>query len=347
MPRGWLKNQTTSLKLRRGGGSKIDRRSRCTSRTSFTVLAEEEKDEEYGANKIQSFTTNIRTKQRTTTTNCRDRARINYDKDEKLWDMDDFYNVSSEVTTRDNCYFWDEQENNKEQEQGVVEVLCPICFETRHTPLMPLVKNCNHPPAACRECLREIYIHQAPQNVSNYPLRCYYPSCDRRVRETQLIHHDLIESNAELAKYRRLVLIAKANRNRGMYVYCPNCDLPHSMKKFSNSRCWPRVMSCKQCNTEFLYEKGGGQCSKEDLLALKQLFQQEEEAIIQCKRCYMLVTKKKGGCDKVKCRCGYRICFVCGSENAQCRCTPMNHGFIDNFTGLGDFSGLRASKSPT
>lgn len=43
----------------------------------------------------------------------------------------------------------------------------------------------------------------------------------------------------------------------------------------------------------------------------------ERSNIKICKRCRQGVVKEVG-CDKVKCRCGYRFCWVCGSENAQC-----------------------------
>jgi hypothetical protein len=66
-----------------------------------------------------------------------------------------------------------------------------------------------------------------------------------------------------------------------------------------------------------------------------------------CARCQNAVVKSSG-CNKMKCRCGYRFCFVCGSENAQCGHTPSSHGFIDNANGgRGDFSDLRSTKSPT
>lgn len=58
-----------------------------------------------------------------------------------------------------------------------------------------------------------------------------------------------------------------------------------------------------------------------------------------CKQCGNGVTKSSG-CNKMKCRCGYRFCYECGTENARCGCTPAEHGFIDNVTGRGDFSNL-------
>lgn len=68
--------------------------------------------------------------------------------------------------------------------------------------------------------------------------------------------------------------------------------------------------------------------------------------IKRCKRCGVGIIKDFG-CDKVMCRCGYRFCWECGSENAQCQCTQASHGFIDNVTGHAVFSNLRDATSPT
>ena len=88
--------------------------------------------------------------------------------------------------------------------------------------------------------------------------------------------------------------------------------------------------------------------SNEDHLKNEQQFLEymKSSNIRVCNRCKNAVVKSSG-CNKMKCRCGYRFCFVCGSENAQCGHTPSSHGFIDNANGgRGDFSNLRASKSP-
>lgn len=65
-----------------------------------------------------------------------------------------------------------------------------------------------------------------------------------------------------------------------------------------------------------------------------------------CRRCGQGVVKEVG-CHKLKCRCGYRFCWVCESENAQCGCTPSYHGFHDNVAGYAIFDNLQAKQSPT
>ena len=89
--------------------------------------------------------------------------------------------------------------------------------------------------------------------------------------------------------------------------------------------------------------------SEKDKAANELKFQQYVQGsnIRVCGRCKNAVVKSSG-CNKMKCRCGFRFCFVCGSENAQCGHTPKSHGFIDNLNGgRGDFSGLAGVKSPT
>jgi hypothetical protein len=63
-----------------------------------------------------------------------------------------------------------------------------------------------------------------------------------------------------------------------------------------------------------------------------------------CARCGNGVLKS-GGCDKMKCRCGYRFCYQCGIAEAACYCTPVEHGFIDNVTGGGDFKNIKRPKN--
>ncbi len=68
--------------------------------------------------------------------------------------------------------------------------------------------------------------------------------------------------------------------------------------------------------------------------------------IKRCRRCGNGI-ELRDGCLKMKCICGYRFCYQCGSENAQCGCTGDSHGFHDQETGWGDFAGLREKTSYT
>eukprot|EP00553_Chaetoceros_curvisetus_P014545 CAMPEP_0204643420 /NCGR_PEP_ID=MMETSP0718-20130828/687_1 /ASSEMBLY_ACC=CAM_ASM_000674 /TAXON_ID=230516 /ORGANISM="Chaetoceros curvisetus" /LENGTH=319 /DNA_ID=CAMNT_0051664617 /DNA_START=33 /DNA_END=995 /DNA_ORIENTATION=- len=120
---------------------------------------------------------------------------------------------------------------------------CPICYEVR--PLISLMKKCNH-PSACRECLHEIYVSQAQENVSNFPLQCYHPGCSKSILALQLISHDIFNTEEQLQKHYRFSTLAKAysNDNTRMIVHCPDCDFPKLVTH-------QEKVNCKRCNTKF------------------------------------------------------------------------------------------------
>ena len=59
--------------------------------------------------------------------------------------------------------------------------------------------------------------------------------------------------------------------------------------------------------------------------------------IRMCKKCGAGVVKSDG-CDKMKCRCGYKFCYQCLTPDAKCKCTPATHGYWDNNYHVGDFN---------
>jgi hypothetical protein len=105
-------------------------------------------------------------------------------------------------------------------------------------------------------------------------------------------------------------------------------------------RSWSSVLFVRAYRSRAGEElRHGFECTDEALAALN---------IRVCRRCGSGVEHQNGSCLKMKCpRCGYRFCFQCGSENAQCDCTPAHHGFTDNVTGRTDFAGRRGSESYT
>lgn len=49
-----------------------------------------------------------------------------------------------------------------------------------------------------------------------------------------------------------------------------------------------------------------------------------------CPACGARIEKIEGGCDLMECMCGFRFCYRCGSQGAECSCTPDHHSFWDN-----------------
>jgi transcription elongation factor Elf1 len=103
----------------------------------------------------------------------------------------------------------EEEEDNVKAEEAVADS-CAICLET-HKPLIQLMKKCNH-PRACYDCLRKHYVLNARAGITGYPLRCFWPGCDRCVRDVQL--RRLVTSEEEMTAH-----YARASM-RKQYVSC-------------------------------------------------------------------------------------------------------------------------------
>jgi len=145
--------------------------------------------------------------------------------------------------------------------------------------------------------------------------------------------------------------------------FCPTADC-------SNIVCWTGeedglpICNCNLCNRSSCLVCGVSPYHKKitcdqhrqlntaesdaDRAANEKAFQEyvARSNIRVCPRCKNAVVKSSG-CNKMKCRCGYRFCYVCLVENALCGHTPSSHGFIDNLSGRGDFSNLKDKRSPT
>ena len=146
--------------------------------------------------------------------------------------------------------------------------------------------------------------------------------------------------------------------------FCPTPDCPFILSWTDEQQDGPPVCDCQVCGKRSCLICGiapyhsGMSCAEarraqeaacpESTAANQRAFEEyvARSNIRACRRCGNGVVKSSG-CNKMKCRCGYRFCYVCGKENALCGHTPSSHGFIDNTTGRGDFSSLRAKQSPT
>jgi len=176
---------------------------------------------------------------------------------------------------------------------------CQICCEIR--PLVSLLNKCNHAPI-CRKCLREIYVNQAQQNVSNYPLRCYHPSCRKEVHNIHFVKHDLIHSKKEFIKHYKLQILGKAYKGSRDVVYCPRCEFP----KIVNNR--QNRASCRQCKLtyEVVVDKHTSMQSTIDAIeSMKGDKIGINDGWTSCPnpKCKLLISKG-AGCDHMVCVCG-------------------------------------------
>lgn len=185
----------------------------------------------------------------------------------------------------------------KPQNDDKKESECPICCEVR--PLISLMKKCKHPPA-CRECLHEIYVSQAQQNVSNYPLQCYHPECTKPILASQLINHGVFRSDEEIQKHHRLSMLSKAYSDSGRLVaHCPDCDFPRLVRNQEKAH-------CKKCGSNFEITRDANHSKKSTIEALKAIKRDKighNYGWTFCPGCKMIVSKGDG-CDHMTCVCG-------------------------------------------
>jgi len=116
-------------------------------------------------------------------------------------------------------------------------------------------------------------------------------------------------------------------------LLCPDC---HQAVCFSCRVPWHNGQTCAQ------YQQAQSSLSS-SARALAQAEAERAFALFanaqnfrQCARCRCWVERAEG-CEKVTCRCGYRFCHKCGSPEARCGCTPLNHVFYDHATVLNNW----------
>jgi len=172
------------------------------------------------------------------------------------------------------------------------------------------MKGCNHSPT-CYECLREIYVKHAQEDISNFPLKCYHPKCGKLVRHTQLVQHQLVQCDKELKKHHRLTTLAKAYKDavHNMIVNCPDCD---TAKIVSNKQKTDPVC-CKGCGLRFLVNTTFDDHHqllkiRENIIettALDNALANHDkfgfhEGVVRCPKCSIAISKG-GGCDHMVC----------------------------------------------
>jgi hypothetical protein len=283
MPRGWLKHKGRRVgqKASRGGSSHHSSKQN-----------NEKKQNQKKVDKSSAPTRrNLKPHRRTTIRKGNICCLI----EEDSWKDD--HDFSQEVELHSPHDSENQNESTTIVHKSNEEQQCPICCEIR--PLLSLMKKCNHPPT-CRDCLYEIYVSQAQQNVSNYPLQCYHPGCSKPILATQLIHHNIFRSDLELRKHQRFSLLGKAYSNpRKKIAHCPDCDFPHLVSSQNN-------VCCKRCKSRYEVAHDHSHNKKTTIKALEAI---ERDKIgvnygwTYCPGCKIIVSKGHG-CNHMTCVCG-------------------------------------------
>jgi len=250
----------------------------------------------------------------------------------------------------------DNDTSEKEPPSAQTAVACLLCDAN-----ISFVLSCSHP--FCTICLNQYVQAQIDLGKSAH-IVCPMPhaECGKEILQREL---KIIVGKEKFAKIDRFALESATDSNPNLR-YCPTPDCPYIAyweeqsedgvvvsPKFFCPLC--DSISCLKCSISPYHE--GVSCdvfqsmpasSRNEQLTRSWLSSEiTSKKMRPCRRCGVVVMKKEGGCAKMKCRCGYRFCFVCGVENATCGHTPAHHGFTDNITGGADFLDLKNIKSPT
>lgn len=247
---------------------------------------------------------------------------------------------------------------------------CPVCFDSPNS-LEQLVQleQCGY--VFCNDCLLG-WITAEAEGSSSGRIQCPQQGCSCGINHAEL--KDLLVDNTSLfAKLDRRALELLTASEDSLFM-CPSPDCSYIVSWDPEDEHVSPCATCPLCNVQRCLACGVSpfhhdlSCAQHLETVRQQQEQQDQEssdgqqggissaelraqedatlAFLQrsgmriCKQCKGGVLKSSG-CDKMKCRCGYRFCYHCGAENARCGCTPWNHGFWDNITGGGDFSNLR------
>ena len=203
---------------------------------------------------------------------------------------------------------------------------CAICLEEK--PLVRVLNKCCH-PQACFECLRMQYIVQSQKSHENYPVKCFWPGCDRRLRDVHI--QRFVKRPCELARHYELEWTAKgrravhrhriqekvaaerrqkqekaaravlqrrrAERLKTRYP-CPSCATENVICIFVECEATPLCMNCSQ-SLEL------DTISQQEILSVLEAVGDD---LVNCPSCSAILVKE-GGCDHMTCVCEAEFSF--------------------------------------
>ena len=231
--------------------------------------------------------------------------------------------------------------NRKGYEENRVVVTCPICFCEAEEGEALVLTACGH--TFCKECIQEQT--KARMEEGDVEIQCLSHGCAESLShaEVRQASGDAVFETLSKRGLDRATALEPSLHN----CRTPDCTYVVSFDPLNDAV--PPSLSCPLCKTTCCLSCGAAPyhtsmtCvehkktldNEEDERAMAAFM--KESGIRECMQCGMAVMKESG-CDKMKCRCGYKFCYICGIKDAKCSCTGTNHGFWDNITHRGDFT---------
>ena len=211
---------------------------------------------------------------------------------------------------------------------------CDICFDEVAPQEAARLTNCSH--ECCASCLSEHVQSYLSTPGSNLNVPCFQSNCNKLMTKREVLSHCSVKAiNVAVSRAIDDLVVSDRCLKRCDTLGC------NYIYHFCPVRMQSSCTDCPDCK------------QKTDKKSVEQLLKDERDLqkvmgklkIRRCGRCRSGV-QKASGCNKMMCRCGYRFCYVCLSENAQCEHTPSSHGFINNVDGRATFVNLRQKISP-
>jgi len=248
---------------------------------------------------------------------------------------------------------------------------CAICLEGKND-VVRLMHKCHH-PEACMECLQTLYIqhglfshdnkndsdenNDGNKNHKLFPLRCFWPGCERTLRDTQI--RSLLRTNPDSEKKKKMIMdryyrledqakqIRKEeNRLRREVEFqqqlnhrrvqnfrvvqkCSHCDQANVVYP-GRSTTFVCVHGCSEQsnNPNQLTNKANKEESPQQPITVLSLSEVESivetfgDSMVYCPACKELIVKQ-GGCDHMTCICGNEFSFTTEQAHLQRFCVPI------------------------
>ena len=208
--------------------------------------------------------------------------------------------------------------NDQQYEEEGQKIECGCCYGDAAFEDMV---QCLEGHLFCASCLMN-YAKEAAFGQGKAALVCMSDGCDGTFPMSQLkkaLPTNILEKYEDRVQEESLLLAQMDD-----FVRCPSCDfaaiLPPEDKVFKCQNPSCAKETCRHCKEEWS-EHFGLKCSEVEKSAQKDVRLSYEEKmtmakIRKCPKCGCEFTKLDG-CNKMTCRCGAKMCYVCRKPNIQ------------------------------
>lgn len=206
--------------------------------------------------------------------------------------------------------------NDEQYEEEGQKIECGCCYSDAAFEDMV---QCLEGHLFCASCLMN-YAKEAAFGQGKATLTCLTDGCDGTFPLSQLkkaLPTNILEKYEDRVKEESLLLAQMDD-----FVRCPSCDfaaiLPPEVKVFKCQNLSCAKETCRYCKEDWS-EHFGLRCNEVEKSAQKDVRLSYEEKmtmakIRKCPKCGCEFTKSDG-CNKMTCRCGMKMCYVCRKPN--------------------------------